>query len=145
MLLAVLARSLLALHCMGAGRQQTYVLHPTLVPPARSPPLATAAWVLGVQLGTNNYFVDSVLQQEVGGPPLGRGCGSGTSLLTQWAVCMAAKRIGVPPALGLLPSGLQPHLARPSSPIPTPHPLQVCGANAFFTPADPICANQPCR
>lgn len=41
-------------------------------------------WVLGVQLGTNNYFVDSVLQQE------------------------------------------------------------VCGANAFFTPADPICANQPC-
>ncbi len=23
--------------------------------------------------------------------------------------------------------------------------LQVCGANAFFTPADEICANQPCR
>ncbi|KAL4430657.1 hypothetical protein ABPG75_005913 [Micractinium tetrahymenae] len=41
-------------------------------------------WVLGVQLGTNNYFVDSVLQQE------------------------------------------------------------VCGANAFFTPSDDICANQPC-
>ncbi len=61
----------LLLHHLSALALSKHASRATLIahPDSLCPPLSPAAWVLGVQLGTNNYFVDSVLQQQVGRSP----------------------------------------------------------------------------